>query len=162
MKDVIEMGVYGMEIIELKNKDELFEKAIKVFWEEWGSEDNFSFYEDCMIHSTSSDLPSFYVGLEDGKIIGTYALLRNDINSRQDLCPWLACLFVEEEYRGKEIGSKLLQHGLEEAAKKGYKTLYLLSDLEGYYEKYGWRNNGVAYGVGGGAIKIYEKDTRSL
>ena len=69
---------------------------------------------------------------------------------------------MEENHRGKEIGSKLLQHGLEEAAKKGYKTLYLLSDLEGYYEKYGWRNNGVAYGVGGGDIKIYEKDTSFL
>ena len=127
-----------------------------------GSEDNYKFYEDCMIHSTSAKLPSFYVALEEGKIIGTYALLRNDINSRQDLCPWLACLYVDEGHRGKGIGSQLLQHGLEEAARKGYKTLYLTSDLEGYYEKYGWRNTGVAYGVGGGDIKIYEKDTSLL
>jgi GNAT superfamily N-acetyltransferase len=148
-----------MEIIELRNRDELFEKAIQVFWQEWGSEDNYRFYEDCIIHSTSGKLPKFYVAIEKGQIIGTYALLRNDINSRQDLYPWLACLYVKEEYRGKEIGSKLLQHGLEEAARKGYKTLYLNSDLVGYYEKYGWRNIGVSYGLGGGDIKIYEKDT---
>jgi GNAT superfamily N-acetyltransferase len=150
-----------MEIIELQDRNVLFEKAIQVFWEVWGSEDNFMFYEDCMIHSTTStsDLPRFYVAIESEKIIGTYALLRNDINSRQDLCPWLACLFVDKKHRGKNIGSILLNHGLKEAAKKGYKKLYLTSDLENFYEKYGWKNNGVAYGVSGGDIKIYEKET---
>jgi GNAT superfamily N-acetyltransferase len=147
-----------MEIIELRDRNDLFEKAIQTFWEVWGNEDNYKFYEDCMIHSiTSEDLPRFFVALENGEIIGTYALLRNDLNSRQDLCPWLACLFVDREYRGKKIGSMLLDHGLKEAAKKGYKKLYLTSDLENFYEKYGWKNNGIAYGVSGGHIKVYEK-----
>lgn len=150
-----------MEIIELRDRNALFGEAIQVFWEVWGNEDNFKFYEDCMIHSAAalSDLPRFYAVVENEKIIGTYALLRNDINSRQDLCPWLACLFVDKEHRGKEIGSLLLNHGLKQAAIKGYKKLYLTSDLEGYYEKYGWKNNGIAYGVSGGYLKIYEKET---
>ncbi|MFD1851605.1 GNAT family N-acetyltransferase [Oceanobacillus bengalensis] len=150
-----------MQIVELQEKNRLFEKAVKVFWEEWGNEHNYKFYEDAMIHSCSitSGIPRFYVAIEKEEIIGTYALLRNDLNSRQDLCPWLACLFVKEEYRGREIGSKLLQHSLKEAAKKGYDKLYLSTDLDGYYEKYGWRNSGVVYGVSGGHIKLYEKDT---
>jgi GNAT superfamily N-acetyltransferase len=150
-----------MEIIELLDRNALFEEAIQVFWEVWGNEDNFKFYEDCMIHSAaaSSDLPRFYAAVEKEKIIGTYALLRNDINSRQDLCPWLACLFVDKEHRGKEIGSLLLNHGLKEAGKKGYKNLYLTSDLEGFYEKYGWSSNKLTYGVTGGSIKVYEKET---
>ncbi|MDM5327142.1 GNAT family N-acetyltransferase [Neobacillus sp. CF12] len=148
-----------MEIIELRDRNDLFEEAIKVFWDVWGNEDNYKFYEDCMIHSiTSKDLPRFFVALENSEIIGTYALLRNDLNSRQDLCPWLACLFVDREYRGKKIGSMLLDHGLKEAEKKGYKKLYLTSDLENFYEKYGWKNNGVAYGVSGGHIKVYVKE----
>lgn len=150
-----------MEIVELQARNGLFEKAIQVFWKVWGNEDNYKFYEDCMIHSTTaaSNLPRFYVAVEKGEIIGTYALLRNDLNSRQDLCPWLACLFVEKEYRGGEIGSMILDHGLKEAAKKGYDKLYLTSDLENFYEKYGWKHNGIAFGVSGGNIKIYEKDT---
>lgn len=150
-----------MQIVELQERDSLFEKAVYVFWEVWGDEHNYPFYEDAMIHSrgTSSDIPRFYVAMEKEEIIGTYALLRNDLNSRQDLCPWLACLFVKEEYRGKEIGSMLLQHGLKEAAKKDYNKLYLSTDLDGYYEKYGWKNSGVVYGVNGGHIKLYEKDT---
>ncbi|KIL48563.1 hypothetical protein KR50_13360 [Jeotgalibacillus campisalis] len=73
--------------------------------------------------------------------------------------PWLACLYVEEGFRGKEVGSMLLQHGLKEAFEKGYRTLYLSTDLEGYYEKYDWTHSGNMYGPDGGQIKLYEKST---
>ncbi|MCM3620106.1 GNAT family N-acetyltransferase [Sutcliffiella horikoshii] len=150
-----------MEIIELRNKNQLLDQAIQVFWQQWGSEGNFKFYEDAILHSatTSSDIPRFYVAVEDGKIIGTYAILRNDLNSRQDLCPWLACLYVAEEHRGKGIGEKLLNHGLSVVAEKGYENLYLTTDIENYYERYGWESKGVVYGPGGGSIKLYEKGT---
>jgi GNAT superfamily N-acetyltransferase len=150
-----------MEIIELRKKDPLLDQAIQVFWQQWGSEENFKFYEDAILHSatTSSDIPRFYVAVEGEKIIGTYAILRNDLNSRQDLCPWLACLYVTEEHRGKGIGEKLLDHGLRVAADKGYENLYLTTDIENYYEKYGWKNSGIVYGPGGGSIKLYEKKT---
>lgn len=150
-----------MQIIELRDKGQLLDKAIQVFWKQWGSESNFKFYEDAIRHSatTSSDIPRFYVAVEDGEIIGTYAILRNDINSRQDLCPWLACLYVAEEHRGKGIGARLLEHGLSVAAEKGYENLYLTTDLENYYERYGWKNSGIAYGPDGGSIKLYEKGT---
>ena len=68
---------------------------------------------------------------------------------------------MEEKYRGREIGRDLLKHGLQEAAKKGFAKLYLSIDLEDYYEKYGWINTGVVYGVSGGHIKIYEQATDS-
>ena len=150
-----------MEIIDLRERNKLFEKAVHVFWEQWGNDNNFKFYEDAMIHShsDSTELPRFYVATEDVDIIGTYALLRNDLNSRQDLCPWLACLFVNEKFRSRGIGAELLRHGLQQAAKKGYDKLYLSTDLEGYYEKYGWQNSGIVYGASGDYIKLYEKDT---
>ncbi|MFJ8063547.1 GNAT family N-acetyltransferase [Psychrobacillus sp. NPDC096426] len=148
-----------MEIIEIQQRRELFKEAVKVFWEQWDSESNFKFYEDCMAHSgkTPDSLPSFYVAIENNKIIGTYALLRNDINSRQDLFPWLACLYVDPAYRGHSIGEQLLEHGLQITAQLGHGKLYLSSDLEGYYEKYGWTNSTITYGPFGGFIKVYEK-----
>ncbi|EJQ13821.1 hypothetical protein IE3_02720 [Bacillus cereus BAG3X2-1] len=150
-----------MEIIQLLKKGELFNKAIDVFWKEWGEEGGRAFYEDCMINALTdpNDIPSFYIAIVDDKIIGTYALIRNDLNSRQDLSPWLACLFVDEKFRGNSIGAKLLNHGLLEAAKRGYKFLYLTSDLKGYYEKYGWEKIGVAYGPSGGDIPLFKKST---
>ncbi|HDR4424286.1 MULTISPECIES: GNAT family N-acetyltransferase [Bacillus] len=150
-----------MEIIQLLKKDDLFNKAIDVFWKEWGEEGGRAFYEDCMTNALTdpNDIPSFYIAKVNDKIIGTYALIRNDLNSRQDLSPWLACLFVDEKFRGNSIGAKLLNHGLLEAAKRGYQFLYLTSDLKDYYEKYGWEKIGVAYGPSGGYIPLFKKET---
>lgn len=151
-----------MEILNIQERSDLFEESVKVFWEQWGNETNYDFYEDCMRHSSTEmdAIPRFYIAVDDNEIIGTYALLRNDINSRQDLFPWLACLYVKPTYRGRLIGEILLEHGLNVTAKLGYKKLYLSSDLEGYYEKYGWVNSAVTYGPFGGSIKVYEKMTR--
>ena len=38
----------------------------------------------------------------------------------------------------KAIAGLLLKHGLHEAKKKGFNVLYLSTDLEEFYEKYGW------------------------
>ncbi|MFJ5770560.1 GNAT family N-acetyltransferase [Psychrobacillus sp. NPDC093180] len=148
-----------MEIFEIQQRPEFFHEAVKLFWEQWGNESNYKFYEDCMIHSgkAPNSLPRFYVAIENDAIIGTYALLRNDINSRQDLFPWLACLYVDPAFRGNSIGEQLLEHGLQVTARLGHEKLYLSSDLEGYYEQYGWTNSTKTYGPFGGSIKVYEK-----
>jgi len=38
--------------------------------------------------------------LDGERVAGCCALLTNDLISRQDLWPWLACLYVEPDYRG--------------------------------------------------------------
>lgn len=151
-----------LKIVEVKEDMALFDEAVRVFWEQWGNKTNYMLYEDCMKHSTESidDIPRFYIALNDDSIIGTYALLRNDFISRQDLFPWLACLYVDPNFRGNEIGSQLLKHALSEAANKGFSNLYLSSDLENFYEKYGWTHIAEGYGASGGSIKIYEKRTK--
>jgi GNAT superfamily N-acetyltransferase len=150
-----------MQIIELSEKPELFEKALDYYWQCWGNEQNRNFYEDAMRHSldASKSLPKFYLLLDDEKIVGTYALITNDLNSRQDLWPWLACLFVEPEYRNQGLAEKMLNHGLAEAKQKGFDKLYLSSDLENFYEKKGWSYLADCYGFSGGSIKVYEKTT---
>ena len=151
-----------MKIIELSERIDLLDAAINYFWNCWGSEDNFAFYKDCIENSVDKNnpLPKFYLATEDDKIVGSYALLVNDIISRQDLYPWFACLFVNDEFRNKGIAGKLLQHGLKESKSKGYDKLYLSSDLENFYESKGWLYIADGYNVVGEAIKIYSKMTR--
>lgn len=149
------------QIYELKDKAEQFANAVQMFWSEWGTDKNYKFYYDCMRYSlrTESDLPRFYIAVQNDSIIGTYALLRNDLISRQDVFPWLACLFVIPECRGQNIGAKLLQHALRETQKMGHDNLYLCSDLEGYYEKFGWVHLTNGYIFNGAETKIYSART---
>jgi GNAT superfamily N-acetyltransferase len=106
-------------------------------------------YDDCIGHSisTQNPLPRWYIMQKDEQIIGCFGLITNDFNSRQDLCPWLAALYIEESERGQALGSQLLAHGLSEARKLGFPMVYLATDHVGYYEKYGWTHLGTAYGI---------------
>ncbi|WP_397363256.1 GNAT family N-acetyltransferase [Olleya sp. R77988] len=148
--------------IELLTKEsEFLEKGVNYFWKCWGNDSNFDFYNDCIMNSFSNkfSLPKFYLLLNNQTIIGSYALLTNDIISRQDLLPWFACLFVDEQFRHKGYATKLLNHGLKEAYEKGYKKLYLSTDLKDFYEKKDWNLFSHGYSLSGGKFKIYAKST---
>lgn len=155
------MKTEDLKIIELSARQDLLAQATDYFWKCWGSDSNFIFYKDCIQHSIDETkaLPKFYIVLHETEIIASYALLTNDIISRQDLMPWFACLFVNEDHRLKGIAEKLLNHALKEAKSKGYDHLYLSSDLVNFYEKKGWNLFGTGYNVFGEGIKIYTKLT---
>lgn len=46
-------------------------------------------------------------------------------------------MFVKEEYRGKGYSKILNDAILQEAGKRGFNRIYLKTDLENYYEKFG-------------------------
>jgi len=151
-----------MKIIELSQRKDLLDAAIKYFWNCWGNDSNYIFYKDCIIHSLNAKnaLPKFFLALEDNKIIGSYALITNDLISRQDLMPWFACLFVNENKRSQGIAELLLKDGLHQARAKGFDTLYLSTDLENFYENKGWTYFSQGYNFSGEAAKIYSKNTK--
>ena len=101
-----------VEIINAKKCKNRIEEAVKYIHGIWGNKSNFLFYKDAIKNSSlpGKPLPRFYLMLEKEKIIGCYALLTNDLISRQDLWPWLGCLFVEKEYRGNQLGFMLMEH----------------------------------------------------
>ena len=97
--------------------------------------------------------------LQRDAIIGGYGLITNDFISRQDLYPWLCALYVEKDFRGRRLGSRMLAHGRSEAARLGFATLYLATDHIGYYEQYGWTFIGNGYHPWGESSRIYEQQT---
>jgi N-acetylglutamate synthase-like GNAT family acetyltransferase len=105
-----------------------------------------------------NDVPGFFIVMDNDRIIGSYALLRSDLNSRQDLTPWFACLYVDPAYRGKNIGSLLQEHAIKQAKDKGYRKIYLCTELTDYYEKSGWEYIGKGYLLNDELTRIYEHD----
>ncbi|HAY35337.1 MAG TPA: GNAT family N-acetyltransferase [Ignavibacteria bacterium] len=149
------------KISEISKRPELIEKAIEYIWGCWGKDSNYKFYRDCILNSTDDKkaLPKFYVYANKDEIIASYALLTNDLISRQDLMPWFACLYVNKAHRNKGIAGKLLEHGLQESKKKGFDFLYLATDHENFYEKKGWSFFTNGYELDDSVFKIYCKST---
>ena len=147
-----------LQIVNVRDFEGGLDRAAAYFHEAWSGITK-TFYLDAIRHSSleGKPLPRFYLLLKDGSIIGCYALVTNDFISRHDLYPWFAALYIEESERGQELGGMLLEHATQEAAKAGFSTLYLTTDHDGYYEKYGWTRIEDGYERDGTPCRIYSK-----
>jgi N-acetylglutamate synthase-like GNAT family acetyltransferase len=88
----------------------------------------------------SDDLiPSTFVARGD-QLMGSAAIIESDMDTKPELTPWLASVFVAKEFRNQGIGSHLVEHVMEEARKAGVRDLYLFTpDRVAFYERLGWR-----------------------
>lgn len=88
----------------------------------------------------ATGLPLSFVALRDGAPVGMVRLVAHDMESREDLSPWLAALLVPVAYRGNGIGTELCHNVVAEAAGLGFATVYLFTrDRESFYSRQGWR-----------------------
>ncbi len=76
----------------------------------------------------------------DGRPAGTCLLVRDELDQRHDVTPWLAGLFVAPEFRCQRIGAALVKAIEDRARDFGFDGLYLYtSGAEEYYARLGWR-----------------------
>lgn len=147
-----------IKIEHLSKYKEHIDTLSKWLWKEWGTDDNFEFFKSILTHSLDkTNLPQTFIALDDEEPIGTIGLWRCDMVSRQDLFPWLSALYVIPTYRNKGIGKQLQSYLLSYTKSLGYEEIYLYTDLENYYEKFGWENidRGITYS--GEYDNIYKK-----
>ena len=87
-------------------------------------------------------VPSVFVAMEGDQPVGTAALLAEDMDSRRELTPWLASVFVLPEWRGQGIASTLIRRVEEEAVACGVRRFYLFTpDQQALYRRLGWRDH---------------------
>ena len=78
------------------------------------------------------------VALDGERLLGG-AAGRDDLPGRDDLGPWLACVFTTPEARGQGIAERLIQGICEQARHQGHTRLYLhTQDRADYYARRGW------------------------
>ena len=127
-----------MQYIDLRDRPELLNKASNWFHEKWGVPTEA--YLECMVAYLSHQTEyGWYLCFKDNEIIGGLGVIENDFHNRPDLKPNVCAVYVEEKYRGQGIAGKLLNLVVESEKSKGISPLYLLTDHEGFYERYGWK-----------------------
>ncbi len=85
-------------------------------------------------------VPTAFVALEGETLLGSASLIDNDMDTRKDLQPWLASVYVSPEFRDRGVGSALVQRVVDEARGQGMETLYLFTpDRESLYARMGWK-----------------------
>lgn len=79
----------------------------------------------------SCGIPCALVALEQGQFAGTITILEEDMDIRSHLSPWLGCLFVPPEFRGKGIAGLLTEAGLKLAAHQKIARIYAWTEKLG-------------------------------
>lgn len=149
-----------MKTISIRELEKYKEIATKYIHSKWGWSGNYQVYEDSIYGcvNTKESTPYWYLLEEDDKILGCAGMIDHDFISRTELSPWLCSLFVESHCRGKALGSILIEKVKEDAKKEHFDSIYLCTDLEGYYEKYGFYYFGEGFYDDGSLAKIYKAD----
>lgn len=90
-------------------------------------------------HLGRRQIPTTFVVLRRDTLLGSASLIAHDMDTRMDLSPWLASVYVAPEHRGQGMGTALVRRVVEEAKALGVETLYLFTpDKEGFYARLGW------------------------
>ena len=127
------------KILRIMDNPELKRESAKWFHEKWGIPTKT--YEKSMEMSMESEgaIPQWYVVKNGNYIVGGAGVIENDFHDRKDLTPNICSVYVEKLWRGQGIAGNLLNFICKDMRLKGMDTLYLITDLHSFYEKYDWK-----------------------
>lgn len=132
-----------MKIYNLKEKIEYLDEVANLEYEEWA--DNKEENRDERIRLKKEKICSMFkrnsfcklILLDNNKLVGFISLFPNDCDLEKDLTPWYATMYVKKEYRNMGYSRLLNDAILKEAKSRGFTEVYLKTELENYYEKFG-------------------------
>ena len=134
-----------LQIFNIREKQKYLREVAELTQKEWGIktsskkefEEKINKKISKIINNFDNPLYCKLVLLDDDILIGFISIFPTDGDERQNLSPWYATMYVKKEFRGKGY-SKILNNAIiEEAKKRGFKKLYLKTNLINYYEKFG-------------------------
>lgn len=136
------------KIILLRENKNMVDECATWFNEKWGipKQAYLDSMNDCI--KGESAVPQWYVALDGDKIVGGMGVIENDFHNRPDLSPNVCAVYVEEDYRNQGIAGALLDFVVEDMRSLSVSPLYLLTDHDSFYERYGWKFYCYALGDG--------------
>lgn len=133
-----------MKIYNIKEKQEYIEEVAtltKLEWAEYKTKEELNNKIQETINKIKNNLenPNYckLILLDKKTLIGFISIFPKDGDECQELTPWYATMYVKKEYRGLGYSKILNDAILKEAKKRGFKKIYLKSELKNYYEKFG-------------------------
>ncbi len=132
-----------MEIEYLADHKDVIPRLAHWSYNEWSSlhpDRTFEDIKQLMLERSNKDkIPLCLIAIENGNVIGMIALKTNDLESRPNLSPWLAGLYVDIKHRRKGVGKQLVHAIEEEAERIRVNKLFLYTpESEEFYSKLSW------------------------
>ena len=134
-----------LKIYNIKDKQEYLKEVAILTQNEWGKSNLTKQEYEVKINKKIEKIKKFFdnkyycklILLKEDELIGFISIFPTDGDERKDLTPWYATMYVKDKFRGKGYSKILNKAILKEAKNRKIKRLYLKTDLENYYEKFG-------------------------
>lgn len=85
-------------------------------------------------------VPSMFVWVEEKNVIGSAGILACDMDTKLELTPWLASVYVKKDRRNEGIGTALVRKVMSHAKEMGCDELFLFTpNKEKFYRNIGWQ-----------------------
>lgn len=142
------MAFSDFRILRLSQCPGMQERMERWFHEKWGIPQEA--YHESMTECVQkkAPVPEWYVAMDGDTIIGGMGVIENDFHDRKDLAPNICAVYTEEAYRCRGVAGALLERVCADMAAEGIPTMYLLTDHDSFYERYGWEYFCEAQGEG--------------
>ena len=130
----------SLKIISLKDEPTFKEKASKYFSSKWNISSSIYLksIQEFINNDEKTIYPRWYLLINkknNNEIIGGIGVIKNDFHLEKRLSPNICALYINESYRNKGIAKCLLNYVCGELKILGLKKIYLLTDLDNFYEK---------------------------
>ena len=134
-----------MEIVPLADKKEFIAELAELHHAEWKHLNPSLTLEgraEAIAKAAEREgIPSIFISVSGGQLVGSAALVQNDMDTKPDLSPWLAAVYVKEAFRNQGIATDLIARCEAEAARSNANAWYLYTEFAStLYEKLGWRH----------------------
>lgn len=97
------------------------------------------------------------VATNNNSILGYCTVQKEDCIPDLTYTPYISYIFVDEKYRGKRLSQRMIEFAGEYLKHTGFDEVYLVSDHENLYEKYGFEVVDRKQAPWGNIEKIYNK-----
>ena len=79
-----------------------------------------------------------FAAMDGEQFAGFCTLARKDCIENLPYTPYIGYVFVSEPYRGQRLSQRMISTAVEYARSQGFDGVFLISDHENLYEKYGF------------------------
>ena len=132
-----------MKIYNIKDKIEYLDEVAKLEYDEWADdkENNkqgrIKNKKEKILNMLSDKVFCKLILIKKNILIGFVSIFPYDCEEEKELSPWYATMYVKKEFRGYGYSKILNDAILDEARSRGLNVLYLKTNLNNYYEKFG-------------------------
>jgi N-acetylglutamate synthase-like GNAT family acetyltransferase len=133
----------SLEIFNLKDKLEYLDEVAELEYDEWA--DNKEINKEKRIERKKKKICTMLtekdfckiILVDNDNLIGFISIFPKDCEEEKELTPWYSTMYVKKEYRHHGYSRVLNKAILKEAKSRKISVLYLKTNLENYYEKFG-------------------------